>query len=340
MKGNKNESNGEETKQGKVNSFTRIPKLPNFNPEHDELPAYISRFELTASQNRWNEEEKFIRLSNLLTGECLQVLHSLQDKTYVALKDALFKRYKYTEEGFHDRFRRTCPKEGEDFSNYVNRLVIGRDRWFESAGVKKDDYKGLADLVLKEQMYESCSAELVTFLKKRNPKTTNGVVGLAEQFQTAYPNAKLSKKPSLCAMSTKFQERQSRTMDRVQDRTRYASAPNYFGRKQYSNIRQPFRPRPNVSQSNFNYRPRTPNQYGNVRSQFQPNFYKPRQQDSRTLNQVKQQFDPRNSNKKAHLSSSLSGDKSNIPLFKGLINNYRMFSHERHRLFYVSSFCY
>ena len=60
MKGSKNESNGEETKQGKVNSFTRVPKLPNFNPEHDDLPAYISRLELTASQNRWNEEEKFI----------------------------------------------------------------------------------------------------------------------------------------------------------------------------------------------------------------------------------------------------------------------------------------
>ena len=41
MEGSKNESNGEETKQGKVNSFTRIPELPNFNPEHDDLPAYI-----------------------------------------------------------------------------------------------------------------------------------------------------------------------------------------------------------------------------------------------------------------------------------------------------------
>ena len=159
---------------------------------------------MTASQNRSNEEEKFIGLSNLLTGECLQVLHSLQDKSYNALKDALFKRYKYTEEGFHERFRKTCPKEGEDFSNYVNRLVLGRDRWFESAGVEKDNYKGLADLVLKEQMYESCSAELVTFLKERNPKTTSDIVGLAEQFQTAHPNAKLSKQPSLCALSTKF----------------------------------------------------------------------------------------------------------------------------------------
>ena len=151
-------------------------------------------------------------------------------------------------------------------------------------------------------MYESCSAELVTFLKERNPKTTNDIVSLAEQFQTAHPNAKLSKKPSLCAMSARFQERQSRTMDREQDRTRYASAPNYFGRRQYGNTRQPFRPRTNILQSNFNHRPRTPDQYGNVRPQSQSNFYKPRQQDSRTLNQVRQQFCPRNNNKKTHLS--------------------------------------
>ena len=183
-----------------MNNFTRVPKLPNFNPEYDDLSAYISRFEMTAGQNKWNEEQKFIGLSNLLTGECLQTLHSLQDRTFTALRDALFKRFKYTEEGFHEMFRKTCFKEGEDFGNYVKRLVIGKDRWFENAGVKKDDFKSLADLVLKEQIYESCSAELVTLLKERDPKTTSSILSLAEQFQTAQPSAKLSKNHNLCAM--------------------------------------------------------------------------------------------------------------------------------------------
>ena len=44
------------------------------------------------------------------------------------------------------------------------------------------------------------------------------------------------------------------------------------------------------------------------------------QQNARAPNQVRQQFGPRNY-KRTHLSSSLSGDGSNIPLFKGLINN-------------------
>ena len=140
MKEKKEEINGE-GKKGNVNNFTRVPKLPNFNPEYNDLSAYISRFEMTAVPNKWNDEEKFLGLSNLLTGECLQILHSLQDRTFTALRDALFKRFKHTEDSFHERFRKTAPKEGEDFGNYVNRLVIGRDRWFESAGVKKDILK-------------------------------------------------------------------------------------------------------------------------------------------------------------------------------------------------------
>ena len=54
-------------------------------------------------------------------------------------------------------------------------------------------------------MYESCSAELVTFLKERKPKTTSDIVSLAEQFQTAHPNAKLSKNLAyvLCQLNFK-----------------------------------------------------------------------------------------------------------------------------------------
>ena len=70
----------------------------------------------------------------------------------------------------------------------------------------------------------------------------------------------------------------------------------------------------------YTNRPRTPNQYSYVRPQFQSSSYNPRQQIARPPNQVRQQFGSRNY-KRAHFSSSLSDDGSNIPLFKGLINN-------------------
>ena len=171
----------------------------------------------------------------------------------------MFKRFKYTEDGFHERFRKTSPKEGENSGNYENILVIGIDRWFESAGVTKDDFKGLADLVMKEHIYKSSRAELVTFLKERDPKTTSSIVSVAEQFQTAHSSAKLSKNHNLCAMSTGFQERQSRSRSKDQDRNRHASAPNYLARGPYNN-RQTFRRGSyNMSQSSFTNRPRTPN---------------------------------------------------------------------------------
>ena len=121
----------------------------------------------------------------------------------------------------------------------------------------------------------------MTFLKERDPKTTSSIVSLAEQFQTAHPNAKLSKNHKLCTISTKFQERQSRSMSKDQDRNRHASAPNYFARGPYNN-RQTFRPGSYyMSQSNFTNRPRTPNQYSYVRPQFQSSSYNPRQQNVR-----------------------------------------------------------
>ena len=334
MNGKKEESKDEETRKGSVNSFTRVPKLPNFNPDLDDLPAYISRFETTATQNKWSEEEKFIGLSNLLTGECLQILHSLQDKSYNALRDALFKRYKYTEEGFHDRFRKTNPREGEDFGNYVNRLVIAKDRWLESAGVKKDDFKGLSDLVLKEQIYESCSSELVTFLKERDPKDTNKIVSLAEQFQTAHPNAKLGKSHNLCAMTSGAHER-GRNMIRGHEGKRNASAPNFAtGRPHNRQTPRSGYYNYNVPQSDHTNGPRAPNQYNHARAHFQPrmsnqymgrqqfhfNHYRPRQNFGRQ-NHTRHQFDHRQVNERVHLSSSLLGDASNIPLFKGFVNN-------------------
>ena len=66
MNGKKEKNKDEETRKGCVSSFTRVPKLPNFNPDLDDLLAYVSRFETTATQSKWSEEETFIGLSNLL----------------------------------------------------------------------------------------------------------------------------------------------------------------------------------------------------------------------------------------------------------------------------------
>ena len=205
----------------------------------------------------------------------------------------------------------------------------------ESAGVKKDDFKGLADLVLKEQIYESCSSELVTFFKERDPKDTNKIVSLAEQFQTAHLNAKLGKSHNLCAMTSGAHER-GRNMNRGHERRRNASAPNFPTERPHN------RQMPSSGYYNYNMPqscptngPRAPNQYNHARAQFQPrmpnqynigrhqfqcNHYRLRQ-NFRWQNHTRHQFDHRQGNDRVHLSTSLLGDASNIPLLKGFVNN-------------------
>ncbi|GFN86415.1 Pol polyprotein [Plakobranchus ocellatus] len=88
------------SEDSKKTNLSKLPKLPNFNPSTDALDAYITRFETLADQAKWNEDEKFIALSNLITGDSLQVLHILpqEKKNYNGLKNALFIRSQYTED--------------------------------------------------------------------------------------------------------------------------------------------------------------------------------------------------------------------------------------------------
>ncbi|GFO35194.1 reverse transcriptase [Plakobranchus ocellatus] len=116
----------------KIN-LSKLPKLPNFNLSTDALDAYITRFETLADQAKWNEDEKFIALSNLITGDSLQVLHNLphEKKNYNGLKNALFIRFQYTEEGFRKRFKNFKPADGVDFATFVNSLRTYRDKYLE-----------------------------------------------------------------------------------------------------------------------------------------------------------------------------------------------------------------
>ena len=164
-------------------------------------------------------------------------------------------------------------------------------------------------------------------------------MSLAEQFQTAHTNAKLGKSHNLCAMTPGAHER-SRNMNRGHERKRNASAPNYPTERPHN--RQTSRPGYyyyNMPQSCPTNGPRAPNQYNHARAQFQPrkpnqyfigrqqfqfNPYRPRQ-NFRSQNHTRHQFDHSQGSDRVHLCSSLSssllGDASNIPLFKGFVNN-------------------
>ena len=167
---------------------TEKPKLPRFDEKHDDMDTFIERFERFEESQDWQRDEWAVYLSPLLTGKGLQVFSSMPSDEalqYDVLKKALLKRYEMTEEGFRNKFRHTKPEQGETTHQFVARLQRYFNRWVDMSGCVKE-YKDLADLLIREQFVNTCSAEMALFLRERVPKNISEMVKLAEQFLEAH----------------------------------------------------------------------------------------------------------------------------------------------------------
>ena len=246
-------------------------KIPVFNERNDELDAYLHRFELIATSKNWNKDTWAGVLANLLTGSALSVLHSLsldQARDYDVLKNCLLKHFKYNADGYRSRFRSAQVNDNENFDSFVSRLGKLLDRWLELDNVPAGDFLRLRELIIKDQIYQSCNNELVTFLKERNPKNLSDLKTLADQYAVAHPHKTLSKPNPLenaCAVSTQPPRgRQPRNQDFDRTRPRSASVPNRnlsdnFQNRNFSTTRRDNTPSRFQSRPN-QYRPRFENQ--------------------------------------------------------------------------------
>lgn len=165
----------------------KMPKLPTFDDTKDEIDSYLNRFERYARAQGWKKEIWATSLSALLKGKALDVYSRLPaDKAllYDELKTALLKRFNLTEDAFRNKFRSSCPEYGETFSQYASRLSGYFDRWMELTGTNKT-FENLYDLMMREQVTNMCSPELVLFIKERVPKNLEALTTVAEQYREA-----------------------------------------------------------------------------------------------------------------------------------------------------------
>ena len=69
----------------------KVPKLPAFDQEKDDMDAYLKRFERYEESLKWPQEEWAVNLSALLRGKALEVYSRLSREAagnYEALKEA------------------------------------------------------------------------------------------------------------------------------------------------------------------------------------------------------------------------------------------------------------
>ena len=104
-------------------SYAKLPKLPHFDDKNDCIDAHLHRYEMFASNAKWDKGICSINLSALLKGKALEVysrLSSVDAMNYDALKVELLKRFQLREEGVHTRTGK--PEKDESPPEFVARL--------------------------------------------------------------------------------------------------------------------------------------------------------------------------------------------------------------------------
>lgn len=163
-------------------------RLSHFDEKIDNLDSFMERFERVAKVQNWPAEMWAINLGSLLTGRALELYAGLpppEAADYSALKRALLNCYNLTEEGYRDKFRSCKQEEGESVRQFIARLRRYLERWIEMSSIDRS-YKGVLDLLIKEQFLHCVPQDLSIFVKERAPKSLEEMTRMAEQYKQAH----------------------------------------------------------------------------------------------------------------------------------------------------------
>lgn len=169
--------------------------LVAFDEKKDDLDAYIRRFEGIARSQNWPEDQWSTALSARLSGEALNVFGRLTPEDaadYSKVKAALLKRFRFTVDGFREKFRSETPADGETATQFAARLSHYFDRWTELAEIERE-YASLRELLIKEQFLNGCHPSLSLYLKERRAKSLAEMLELADQYFEAQRSTNLGR---------------------------------------------------------------------------------------------------------------------------------------------------
>ncbi|XP_077564747.1 uncharacterized protein LOC144180242 [Haemaphysalis longicornis] len=172
--------------------------LPLFDERRDDLHAYLQRFERVATGQGWPQDKWAVGLSMCLSGEALTVIGRMtaeESLDYTKLKKVLLQRFRFTAQGYQEKFRKARAEDGETGRQFAARLSSYFDHWVEMANIPKT-YEGLRDLVISEQFYGCCHPKLMVFLKERECANLGVLADVTDRFLEAQSLANLGSAPT------------------------------------------------------------------------------------------------------------------------------------------------
>ncbi|XP_072140178.1 uncharacterized protein [Dermacentor andersoni] len=103
---------------------------------------------------------------------------------YPKLKQTLLQRFRYTEEGYRQKFRETKPENSETGRQFAGRLLGYFDHWQQMAKTEKT-YDALRDKIVSEQFLLRCDERLAIFLKERGCRGLDKLAVAADHYLEA-----------------------------------------------------------------------------------------------------------------------------------------------------------
>jgi len=112
------------------------------------------------------------------------LLTETEARDYRQLKTALLRKYQLTIEGFRKHFYSARLEREETALQFVCRIEGYLDRWIQLAEIE-ESFKGLKDLIVREQFLAVCEEHLAIYLRERDPRKISDMVKLADTFLDA-----------------------------------------------------------------------------------------------------------------------------------------------------------
>ena len=178
----------ENRKAGTAFKIERGPKLPAYDEHNDSMDAYIRRFEIYATANRWGNSDWATYLASLLKGSALEVYTQMATgdiNNYSKLKIALLKRFQLTEEGFRKKFHGIRMQKGETASQFITKLEDYLNKWLELAEVT-NSYDELHDFILMEQFLHACPDVVAIHIREKDLRSKDDIMKSADLYIEAH----------------------------------------------------------------------------------------------------------------------------------------------------------
>uniref|UniRef100_A0A2C9LZU1 Uncharacterized protein n=1 Tax=Biomphalaria glabrata TaxID=6526 RepID=A0A2C9LZU1_BIOGL len=178
--------------QNSPNCQTPHFNLEPFDETKESIETFLERFQNVATNNQLPIGKWSFRVSQALRGKAYEVyakLPSSSQNDYSALKNALLVQFDLTASSYHKKFRNSRLERREMYSSLFARLEKYLDKWL-SLSPFTQNYEGLKDLFLVEQLRECMTPDLRIFIDESGVTTPQEIVSYSDRFLAAHREQK------------------------------------------------------------------------------------------------------------------------------------------------------